>query len=426
MNLDPDEFEARLARQLNDLADTPLPGRKSIAEVTSAAVRDRGPVSTSVLVATALLLAVGAVLFAVRADLRWPGPSPAEGEGLGSIPAGITADQWNYCMTKAVTGWQSSMGPETVEEVGRNYLGWDTELANREELMSAAELAAHPEGGLACRVANELFALSEPEWNWCYDEANRAAFLVPAIAALGLGEDEARSPAADGLAEAPGDDVPEYVFACRFAFQYWREEGVSEVVSPASHPYFALTADQAAWCANTDNRDVLEWAAAKLGIETPLKAPALQQVTAYVRACRVARLAQDIPPPQPPIAHVRDGAHIFSPSVVASAENRLLAIDRSTGFAGILITQVTDNGSGYSPEFDLLRHKLVVTFSTASQDGCCALLGSSDLDLSDNLQPVSEPLNAGDYDEGLQAFVEYIDHLAGDPEPAPRRIPEAP
>jgi hypothetical protein len=244
MNLDPDEFEARLARQLNDLADTPLPGRKSIAEVTSAAVRDRGPVSTSVLVATALLLAVGAVLFAVRADLRWPGPSPAEGEGLGSIPAGITADQWNYCMTKAVTGWQSSMGPETVEEVGRNYLGWDTELANREELMSAAELAAHPEGGLACRVANELFALSEPEWNWCYDEANRAAFLVPAIAALGLGEDEARSPAADGLAEAPGDDVPEYVFACRFAFQYWREEGVSEVVSPASHPYFALTADR--------------------------------------------------------------------------------------------------------------------------------------------------------------------------------------
>jgi hypothetical protein len=29
---------------------------------------------------------------------------------------------------------------------------------------------------------------------------------------------------------------------------------------------------------------------------------------------------------------------------------------------GVLITQVTDNGSGYAPEFDLLRRKMVGRF----------------------------------------------------------------
>jgi len=347
-----------------------------------------------------------------------------------AAPAGLSPDEWRFCTEGAAGG--SIGGPGIVEEAGRTYLGWDVQLDWQRDGVTAGDVAQQPGAGLACRIANELYALSESEWDWCFEEANRATFVAPAISMLGMGEDEAAN--ADRFAEAPGDEPIEYVFACRFAHQYWREEGISELGDPASHPFLQLTDNQEAWCAQPAVRGVLEWAAAELGIETPEDAPRVQQRTAYVRACRLAWLAQRVPAPEPAMVHVQDDAEIFSPDVAAFAERRLTAIQESTGFVGAFVSEEVA-GSGPILPADLGGDgQLVLTFTTGNPNGCCATSIAPPMpgpavccpELDAALEPVIALFNAGRNDEGLQAFLMLVDDVAGDPEPPPRRLPDSP
>lgn len=201
-------------------------------------------------------------------------------------PVGVSPEEWAFC----TQGNSAVRGPEVVDDVGHTFLGWDGERDWDRDGVGAADLVGQPGIGAACRIAYELYGLHQAEWDWCFDGSNRAAFLAPAVAMLGMGEDEAES--SDTFGEAPGDDPPEYSQACRLAYHYWRDQGgVSEIADPRSHPFFAVTRDQQAWCDAAENRRVLERTAVQLGIATAAEAPPIQQLTAYVRSCRVAFMA---------------------------------------------------------------------------------------------------------------------------------------
>lgn len=343
-------------------------------------------------------------------------------------PAGVSAEEWAFC----TQGNSAVRGPGSADEAGQTYLGWDADRDWDRDGVGASDLAADPDVGAACRIAYELIGLHQAEWDWCFDASNRADLLVPAVEMLGMGEDEADG--WDGFSEAPGDDPAEYAQACRLAYHYGRERGeMPEIADPLSHPFLALTREQQVWCGTAENRDVLEWTAIQLGITTPAEAPFIQQVTAYARSCRIASTAGQIPPPAEPTVHVRDGLQIFSPEVSARTEADLAEIERSTGFVAVFVTERTadPNDLGHDvprgPEVD---GYLELRFQADAIDGCCATVYSPREPGSTVCCPFVEDLtplfSARRDDEGLRAFVNLVEELAGDPEPPPRRLPADP
>lgn len=367
----------------------------------------------------AALLVLGAVVLSVNVPALFMGVPP---------PPGVSAEEWAFC----TEGNSAVRGPGIVDDAGRTYLGWQGERAWDRDGVGATDIAGQPGVGAACRIAFELHALGQAEWDWCYQDTNRAALLTPAVAMLGMGEDEADS--SETFREAPGDDPTEYSQACRLAYTYWRAEGgVSEIADPLSHPFFAVTPDQQQWCGAAENRGVLEWAALQLGIETPADAPFVEQLTAYVRSCRVASIAGRVPPADAPIAHVRDALQVFSPEVRGGSEARLAEIERSTGFVGVFVTERTPIGENLGndvptgPEVD---GYLELRYSGDGIDGCCATVytprepgPTTCCHFVDHLPPL---FTAGRPDEGLRAFVTLVEDLAGEAEPSPRRLPPDP
>lgn len=203
-----------------------------------------------------------------------------------SPPVGVSHAEWAFC----TQGNSAVAGPGVVDVAGRTFLGWDGERDWDRDGVGPADLVGQPGIGAACRIAYELYGLDQAEWDWCFESSNRAAFLTPAVAMLGMGEDEAEN--SDTFSEAPGDDPSEYSQACRLAYHYWRDPGrVSEIADSPSHPFFAMTRDQEAWCKSAENRRDLERTAIQLGIATPDDAPPIQRLAAYVRSCRVAFMA---------------------------------------------------------------------------------------------------------------------------------------
>jgi hypothetical protein len=248
---------------------------------------------------------------------------------------------------------------------------------------------------------------------------------------LGMGEDEAAN--ADTFSEAPGDDPAEYSQACRLAYHYWRGQGAaSEIPDPLSQPFFAVTREQQTWCGTAENRGTLEWAALQLGIETPADAPFIEQLTAYVRSCRIASIARRLPAAEPTV-HVRDALQVFSPEVRARSEAQLTEIERSTGFVGVFVTERTPIGENIGndvptgPEVD---GYLELRYSGDVTGGCCATVytprepgPTTCCPFVDQIPPL---FTAGRPDDGLRAFVTVVEDLAGEPEPPPRRLPTDP
>ena len=372
-----------------------------------------------------------------RSSLRWwlvAGGLLLATLGLGALlflkvppPPGVSAEQWAFC----TEGNSAFRGPEIVDETGRTYLGWGRERNWGRDGVGAADIAGDPEVGPACRIAYELFGLNQGVWDWCYDGSNRAALLAPAVAMLGMGEDEAAN--ADTFSEAPGDDPAEYSQACRLAYHYWRGQGAaSEIPDPLSQPFFAVTREQQTWCGTAENRGTLEWAALQLGIETPADAPFIEQLTAYVRSCRIASIARRIPAAEPTV-HVRDALQVFSPEVRARSEAQLTEIERSTGFVGVFVTERTPIGENIGndvptgPEVD---GYLELRYSGDVTGGCCATVytprepgPTTCCPFVDQIPPL---FTAGRPDDGLRAFVTVVEDLAGEPEPPPRRLPTDP
>jgi hypothetical protein len=346
-------------------------------------------------------------------------------------PPGVSAEEWEWC---------TEGGRGLVDYAGRRYLGWEGERDWERDSVGAAEIADEPGVGSACRIAFELYGLDQAEDRWCYREERRAALLAPAVAMLGMGEDEAahvEDEAAhvedDGV---PGDDYAEYTQACRLAYHFWRprirthgvEGAVAPISDPLSHPFLALTPAQQAWCGAAQNRDVLEWTAMRLGIETPEDAPFIERRTAYVRSCRVASIVRNVH------HYVRDALGLFSPEVRAAAEEQLAEIERTTGFVGVFVTEQTttrellDSDTAFAGPG--ARAYLEVRYTADDADDCCATVYELREPGAGPCCPSVDPLvplfDSRQWDEGLSAFVTLVEDLAGEPEPPPRRLPEDP
>lgn len=293
--------------------------------------------------------------------------------------------------------------------------------------MGAAEIAEQPGVSTACRIAYELHGLSLGEWKWCHKEPRRVALLAPAVVMLGMGEDEMAN--ADQAPWVPGDDAAEFTQACRLAYHSWQDDGtVSPIADPLSHPLFAVTAEQKAWCGAEENRSVLEWTAMRLGIETQGDAPFIERVTAYVRTCRVASIVREVP------VHVRDGLRLFSLEVREQAELQLAEIERTTGFVGVFVTEQTTTRvlleSDTAPAGPDVRAYLEARYAGDESNDSCAMVyvlrepGTGPCcPAEDSLVPL---FGSGQWDEGLNAFVSLVEEIAGDPKPPPRRLPDDP
>jgi hypothetical protein len=194
--------------------------------------------------------------------------------------AGLSFEERAFCSDQSLFG-----GADLVNEIGARWLGWQLEPIDDGGFAppDSADLAH------ACRIANLLYGLSGSESAWCRHEANRERFLAPAVEALGMGEE---AETALGIDEELGNV---YIVACRFAYNHWREAGVSAIGDPRSHPFMRLSDAEATWCREPDHRVALEWAASELGIETPASAPQVHQIAAHVRACRLAFLLGGVP-----------------------------------------------------------------------------------------------------------------------------------
>lgn len=146
-----------------------------------------------------------------------------------------------------------------------------------------------PSWTAACNLAFELWGLVPSEWTWCQEDANRDAFVRPAISLLGLGKSEAEG--ADTLPEAPGDDLAEYTQACRFA----HASSQAELSATALDDFLALDPETREGCsANPGQRTA---AATMLGIDLGEGGAGPAESLALTRVCRVAAIMRSAPPP---------------------------------------------------------------------------------------------------------------------------------
>ena len=173
-------------------------------------------------------------------------------------------------------------GPTQVIATANAYLGiqWSNSDTRRDDARQ------DPRWGAACAVAYELIGLSQDEWNWCFDDGNRRAFLEPAVIALGMGEDEAAG--TDGFGEAPGDTPAEYAGACRLSYVYWRVNGIHRLDQGQLDALFGVTGEVSGWCAT--NVAAVTQAKATLGIESAPTAQPVERFVGEARACRFANL----------------------------------------------------------------------------------------------------------------------------------------
>lgn len=146
----------------------------------------------------------------------------------------------------------------------------------------------------SCEVAYELWSLTDEQWSWCYEDANRAEYLAPAITAFGMGEEEIAG--TESFGEAPGDDPGEYTQACRWSYDRWREDGIGPIVDPTADPLLSVNAEEAEWCASDLDQDSAEEFRDLLGIEVEPGASEVEMALAEARTCRVAYILRAVSP----------------------------------------------------------------------------------------------------------------------------------
>ena len=94
--------------------------------------------------------------------------------GAWPAPPGVSQDEWDWCTTRNGYG-----GPGDVEQAGANFLGWTEDGGLDHDGVTAAEVAARPNAGIACRLAYEFspyhpsVPLSAEEQAWCSAAENR-------------------------------------------------------------------------------------------------------------------------------------------------------------------------------------------------------------------------------------------------------------
>lgn len=221
--------------------------------------------------AASVAVAIGAVVLVAQAlSLR------VVEEAAPGIPS-VTAREW--CLSDS-----PSVPSAQVRQVGSMYfdMTFSTEDSREVEL-------ADPRWEAACTLTFELWGLSNDEWQWCFSEDVRSAYLVPAVAFLSMGEDEAAG--IDRFTEAPGDDPAEYTQACRFAHRFWRHTAVGVDPGSEARAYYAVDSATQAWC--DANPAAVGDAGRQLGLDGDGGSQALAELVARTRACTVARIVAE-------------------------------------------------------------------------------------------------------------------------------------
>jgi hypothetical protein len=203
----------------------------------------------------------------------------------GDRAAGITDAEASFCTRNGVP----SGGPYSVGAAA-DLAGIPHERMSEETEPDLAD----PAIAASCELAYELWSLTDEQWNWCYEDENRAELLAPAITAFGMGEEEIAG--TESFGEAPGDDPGEYTQACRWSFDRWREDGIGPIVDPTADPFFSVNADEAAWCASELDQDSAEDVRNMLGIEVEPGASEVEMALAETRTCRVAYILSAVSP----------------------------------------------------------------------------------------------------------------------------------
>lgn len=238
------------------------------------------PEQRASLLPVAVVLLAAAVLVVVAITWRQSGGTPQTVLAMPlDSPARPGADALDWCLGNSAAG---GYGP--VIEVGREFFGMQRRLSD-----SGAEgLRDDPLFPQSCALAYEIWGLTAPEWDWCFDRDNRTKWLEPSIVLLGLGKNEALG--TESFGEAPGDNPAEYVEACRFAYRYARPADGIPRVDAQTHPFLALAPDASTWC--EAHRSELERAARALdiGVAPAADSAEVPAREAYVRACRFARI----------------------------------------------------------------------------------------------------------------------------------------
>ena len=207
------------------------------------------------------------------------------GLGAGDRPRGLTNAEASSC----TDGIPSMTGPLAVASAAR-LMGLPHGPAGDGAVVDLAD----PTTAALCRLAHELWSLSDEQWDWCYADENRAAFLAPAVDALGMGEEE--DAGTESFGEAPGDDPGEYTQACRWTFDRWRSPGVSPIEGPAGDPFFKASPEATDWCEAELTPDATAWFRDRLGIEVRSGASAAEVALAEARTCRAAYFLRGLVP----------------------------------------------------------------------------------------------------------------------------------
>lgn len=207
------------------------------------------------------------------------------GLGAAEPPRGLTHEEAPSC----TDGIPSMSGSLAVASAAR-LLGLPHGPTGDDAVVDLAD----PTTAALCRLAHELWGLSDEQWDWCFADENRAAYLTPAVDALGMGEEE--DAGTESFGEAPGDDPFEYTQACRWAFDRWREHGVSAIEKPADDPFFMASPEATKWCAAELTFDAAAWFRNRLGIEVRADASAAEVALAEARTCRAAYIVRGLAP----------------------------------------------------------------------------------------------------------------------------------
>jgi len=232
--------------------------------------------------------------------------------------AGQAAQTSDPSAIETARAWCLSSGtsdpPSQVLDAGQRWLGTTARSADTAE--------SDAQWDSACRLAFDLWGLSEDQWTWCLQPSVSSLSIRPAIAMLGLGRQEAAG--RDPFAEQPGDDPAEFTQACRFASTYWKDGSPGTMPSDEDLAAFLAVndADQQ-WC--DAHPAALDDAAAQLDL--PETAPgSLAARLSQARACRFAAIVGTAPSPAPTSAPTQAPAQIRYQALVVNHTSETLSL----------------------------------------------------------------------------------------------------
>lgn len=209
-------------------------------------------------------------------------------------PNGLSQAQYAFCTRDYRRASERVFGgPDFIAAVAGDYV---------KPLPQYAPLRGFrdPQWAAACRYLFVLDGLSDDQSSWCAGQPNQAV-LAQAVDMLGA-EGDGPDPFSP-----PGDSPPEYVQACRLAYDYLRN--ASAVPIPPDIPAFALTASEARYCGEL-NADAINHVLARVGLARTSHPTPLEDAEKSAVGCRLAFIEANWDRGGTDAASVRQGASL--------------------------------------------------------------------------------------------------------------------